>query len=75
MAKKHDTRKPKTVYCWQKGTNEYSGKAEAQPDPFVHDKWLIPARSTTEKPPEAKSGYVIKRDVENGKWVAEKIEG
>jgi len=69
-----DTRKPKKVYSWNMLTMEFNGEAFADPDPNNVNNWQIAANCTTQEPPSNKKGYVVKWDLDKGKWVNSKVK-
>ena len=55
------------IYNYKKSTGEYLGKSTALADPEEQGRWLIPANSTTKKPPVANKNKVAV--FKNGKWL------
>lgn len=47
------------VYNYNPLTKEYIGSEEAQVNPLSKEEYLIPAHSTTVKPPKQKNGYAL----------------
>ena len=60
------------IYQYHKTTKEFISEREARPNPREKGKFLIPAHSTTDKPPKTSSSE--KAYFRNGSWEVEKIK-
>jgi hypothetical protein len=63
------------IYHYHPITKEYMGEGLADLSPLDkkhgREVWLVPANSTTERPPDAKTGYI--RTFENNQWIENNI--
>lgn len=62
------------VYNYNPNNKAYTFGEEADPDPLIPGRWLIPAHATTIEPPEVKEGEVACFNEDRQEWKIVKIE-
>jgi hypothetical protein len=62
------------VYNYNPDNKVYTYEEEADPDPLIPDRWLIPANATTIKPPNTEENWVACFDEDEQQWFLVEIK-
>jgi hypothetical protein len=62
------------VYNYNPANKVYTFEEEADPDPLIQGRWLVPANATTITPPELREDEIVIFDEEKQKWEIRKVK-
>jgi hypothetical protein len=62
------------VYNYNPNNKVYTFEEEADPDPLIPERWLIPAYATTIKPPEVGENQIVIFREEEQEWEIKEVK-